>query len=194
MMERFYIAGPFFNPQQVAVIQMIEDALDQNGFPYFSPRKQHRGDRSLPPPKIDSPERAKEVYDMNVWEMRHAGAIIFVLDWLLPPMHELRVMESVQIGTIQDEKLYEMHVRSPALNIPDTGTVFELGFCAALGKKMALLKMTDVGKLNVMLAVPTMGVMYGKSGVERFLHMTPARKDRGLANWEILEQWKGGLV
>lgn len=33
-----YIAGPFFNPKQLKLIETIEETLDWIGIPYFSPR------------------------------------------------------------------------------------------------------------------------------------------------------------
>lgn len=34
-----YIASPFFNPEQLASVQAVEDKLDEIGMSYYSPRK-----------------------------------------------------------------------------------------------------------------------------------------------------------
>ena len=38
-MMKIYLAGPFFNKQQLETIESIEAELDKYGFDYFSPRK-----------------------------------------------------------------------------------------------------------------------------------------------------------
>lgn len=37
---KVYIAGPFFNEEQIRIIESVEHALNQNGIKFFSPRSE----------------------------------------------------------------------------------------------------------------------------------------------------------
>ncbi len=72
-----YIAGPFFNKEQLSVIEKIEATLDDHGIMYFSPR-------SLGTLKDMSPEKRKvyqdKIYDSNLLHMRECDIAILVVD------------------------------------------------------------------------------------------------------------------
>ena len=103
---KIYIAGPFFNEEQLSRIITIESMLDAHGIKYFSPRKFRISDR----PDLESSilkdmdpgkqrEVAKAIFDSNIDGIRGSDGIIAVID----------------------DK--------------DTGTSFELGYAACFARR-----------------------------------------------------------
>ncbi len=74
---KVYIASPFFSPQQLGVVEKIEQELEDRSIDYFSPRKEGIL-RSMTPG-----ERAhalKRVYDKNIVELEVADILLAVTD------------------------------------------------------------------------------------------------------------------
>lgn len=69
-----YIAAPFFNPNQVTRVALVETLLEKHGFTYFSPRKQS----AIGP--ISSPEVRKKSFDMNIIGIEESEFIIAITD------------------------------------------------------------------------------------------------------------------
>lgn len=115
-----YIAAPFFNPAQVECVETIETILTKHEYPFLSPR-QHG---PVLEGKVRTPEQAAEVYKTNVELMDKCSIILGVLDYLLPAEQEVRVVTPETRG--DQAGLFEP--ASPPLSIPDTGTIWELGF------------------------------------------------------------------
>jgi len=69
-----YIAGPFFNDQQLEVIENIKKLLDSLDLSYFSPKDRLRFNKS------DPPEKAAECFKLNVEAMNKADLMIAVID------------------------------------------------------------------------------------------------------------------
>lgn len=67
-----YIAGPFFNPRQVEIIESIKALLDVNGVQYFSPK-----DECLFDPKTTTPE---QVLDINLKALFKTDLTLCVTD------------------------------------------------------------------------------------------------------------------
>jgi nucleoside 2-deoxyribosyltransferase len=68
-----YLASPFFNPDQIRRVELLENLFEENDIPYFSPmRHQHFTEDN----KFD----AKAIFDSNVKEVRHADVVIAVVD------------------------------------------------------------------------------------------------------------------
>lgn len=96
-----YIASPFFNEEQVNLVEKIEQMLLQRNLEYFSPR-------SFGVIKNMSAEekalRMKEIYEKNIEKIEESDILLCVVDY------------------------------------PDTGTIFELGYAAALKNHVQKLK------------------------------------------------------
>lgn len=74
MEKKVYLAGPFFNPEQKAVMAGIEQRCSDNDIEYFSPRWE-----CLCPP--DAPEvQRRNAYQMNVDHIESAKFIIARID------------------------------------------------------------------------------------------------------------------
>jgi nucleoside 2-deoxyribosyltransferase len=67
-----YIAGPFFNPEQVRIIEQIKTTLDLSLLKYFSPK-----DECMYTPGKTTPE---EVLDINLVALRQTDLTICVTD------------------------------------------------------------------------------------------------------------------
>ena len=74
MINKIYIGSPFFNEQQLKVIEDIKAACDSLEIPYFSPK-----DANLFK-KTDPPEKAKECFDGNIKAMNECDLMIAVID------------------------------------------------------------------------------------------------------------------
>ncbi len=72
-----YIAGPFFNEEQVALIVRIENALKAAGIWYFSPRLKGVLVDATPEQRV---EMADKIYQSNVNNIISAGGMIAVID------------------------------------------------------------------------------------------------------------------
>lgn len=69
-----YIAAPFFNPDQITRVALVETLLEKHGFTYFSPRKQS----AIGP--ISSPDVRKKAFEMNVQGIEEAEFLIAITD------------------------------------------------------------------------------------------------------------------
>lgn len=113
--DLWYIAGPFFNPAQVAVIESIEQAFVAADVAAFSPRLCDENKKGPP-----TPEGAAVIFDRNVKGLLKCSHLLAVLDWKLQEGYQIRV------GRQRDES-WQPLVEVGPLNIPDSGTVFEMG-------------------------------------------------------------------
>lgn len=69
-----YIAAPFFNPDQVTRVALVETLLEKHGLTYFSPRKQS----AIGP--ISSPEVRKQSFEMNIDGIEDSEFVIAITD------------------------------------------------------------------------------------------------------------------
>ena len=72
--HHFYLASPFFNPDQITRVALVETLLEKHGYTYFSPRKQSAIG------SIADPEVRKEAFKKNVDGIEEAEAIIAITD------------------------------------------------------------------------------------------------------------------
>lgn len=77
---KLYLAGPFFDDEQIDRIQRIEKALDNNPSVsgYFSPRKSNVNDGA----EIGSSQWSKDVFQLDVDEIKKADAVIAIIDFV----------------------------------------------------------------------------------------------------------------
>lgn len=69
-----YIAAPFFNPDQITRVALVETLLEKHGLTYFSPRKQS----AIGP--IADPEVREKAFQMNVSGIEEAQMVIAITD------------------------------------------------------------------------------------------------------------------
>lgn len=119
-MSRVYIAAPFFTPMEIGVVQTIENMLDEFGIPYFSPRKDGGNDSRQGSVR----ENAKAIFEANIEALQACNKVLAVLDRFPADNQEVWLCE-------RDVHDILLPVRGP-LKQPDIGTVWELGYFAAL--------------------------------------------------------------
>jgi nucleoside 2-deoxyribosyltransferase len=68
---RVYIAAPFFNESQLAVVEAIKTVLDQNDIDFFSPK-----DESM----FKQGDDPREIIDLNCNAITNCNAVIAVTD------------------------------------------------------------------------------------------------------------------
>ncbi len=175
---KWYIAAPFFNEEQLRLVQGIEEALQDADVPFYSPRLIH-GSKPVP---IKTDEDARKVYRANVDNIHDCTAMLAVIDWLNKPGQEIRLVD------------HEQQHRSGPLNLPDAGTVFEFGYAAGLSAGQTnrqwpvviYTERTRSAKLNIMLSQPAAGVV---SGMVELKALFPGN---GIVAWSSLKPWIGG--
>lgn len=71
---KVYLAGPFFNQEQLARIEFIERLLQKNDYDVFSPRKASllKGDSSL--------DKMKKTFDNNIKSIDECDFVLAILD------------------------------------------------------------------------------------------------------------------
>ena len=152
-----YLAGPFFNEVQEASAWKLIALCKDHKIEYFAPIEQD----SI---KIKTPEQAQKVFDSNTKNIEECEIILAQLEWLMPEHHELRVVKNIGV---QDSVSFL--IESPPLNLPDTGTVFEMGAGFLAGKEIIGYMTKPQEKLNLMLAQSCDGFLKGWSQIEAYL-------------------------
>lgn len=151
-----YLAAPFFNPEQIRIVESIEGIYVGCGRPLFSPRLQDQG---TGPKKILTEEDASRIFNNNYAAIRQCTAMVAVLDWLMPEGQLTAV-----INKVHDE------AQIMPINIPDTGTVMEMGMAYTLGIPIfGYTERSPEGKMNIMLAKACTGFLIGEHALFRFL-------------------------
>ena len=69
-----YVAAPFFDPDQVTRVALVETMLEKYGLTYFSPRKDSACE------DIHNPEVRKRVFDLNCQSIKNAEFVIAITD------------------------------------------------------------------------------------------------------------------
>ena len=149
-----YIAGPFFNCEQLAVIRFIEDLCKRFAIPHYSPRR----DAGILPPQASQYDR-QTVFKKNYEAIEGSTLMLAVTRYLLPEDHSVRVCHF--------EKAYPT-----SLHIPDSGTIWEMGSAYALNVPVVAFHPTFGGvkrALNLMLAASVQGCIFDRDELQSFL-------------------------
>ncbi len=177
MFPKFYIAAPFFNKGQTALVKRIEQTFDNAKVPYFSPRSLHP-DFDDCAPSIETPEAGHMIFKANVNAIMKCGAMLAVLDYNLPPGMTLRAYH-------EDTML----VSNP-IHLPDTGVVFECGVAHSHVIPIIGFTQADPKNLNVMLTRAMKGMLYGVPQLNEWLQALVVERDFGFS-LSRLQPWTG---
>ncbi len=109
--KQVYLAGPFFNEDEIRNIEYAESVLAKRGFSFFSPM---RHDADAEP---GTTEWARQLFTMDVEEIRRADMVV-----------------ALYYGAAGD-----------------TGTAWECGYAAAIGKSVVLVHVKEAGDSNLMM-------------------------------------------
>jgi nucleoside 2-deoxyribosyltransferase len=166
--HRLYLAGPFFNSAQIDLIRDVEDALTLHGVNHFSPRK--IGLNSNPATSKPTPEQAEQIFKKDYQEICASTHVLAVVDWALPPGQSVRLCRDDIPGNTH-------------LQVPDSGTVWEMGCAYALRVPVILYTANPSKQMNLMLTQSATGVIYGHTMLMQWLACD--------MDATILEGWKG---
>ena len=159
-----YIAAPFFNYAQNNLLDKVESLFDSVGAYYFSPRK----DADVVPAGAPMDEW-QNAFDQNVRAIHVAEWMLAVLTYELPEGLIATIVPKV-VATPPDNL-------SP-INIPDIGTVWEMGMAYAMNKPVVgyLPNKEALGTVNVMLARSMATIVIGINELMDTLHGNPPRR------------------
>lgn len=159
----YYIAAPFFNEPQLAFVREVESAFETCKRTAFSPRLQH-GPKPTP---IKDKQHARLLFSENYRAIEACHVMVAWVDWMLPEGHELRIVEEAPSPHLPKECFQP---RSNPLNLPDTGTVWEMGAAFGLGKPIVMLtRRAMYERVNIMLSESCVGVAYGIDDLKHYL-------------------------
>ena len=177
----WYLAGPFFNPLQKAWAEKVRDLVIDADRHYYAPVENMFQDR------IHDKEKADKVFQDNVENLLHASVVLCQFDWLLAPKQELCVMDTY----------HNIAITGP-LNIPDAGTIWEMGYACALrrirnipfrihvrGPAVVGYFSQKTDKLNLMLARSCDAFYNGEEEVKRFIKEGSIRPEDTFKGKEI---------
>lgn len=178
-MYDFYLAAPFFNDQQIELVKRIETIAASLFLRCFSPRLEGP---SLKPGASQN-DRA-HVANVNQRGIQQSEFVLAVLDYLLPADQSLMVVKHPDLDLL--------HIRPVMpVNIPDTGTVWEMGKASGMEKAVIGFKLEAKGVMNVMLAQTCAGMLYGLDELAEFLHVV--HKEDLYAALKLLKPWQGAV-
>jgi nucleoside 2-deoxyribosyltransferase len=167
--EFCFIASPLFNPEQIQIIKSIEVMLGQNDIGYYSARK-HSGSHLLTPEEKQQVGRWKPVFKSNVDGLKKADVCIAVMNYVLPKGQSLALVESRKIG-YASPLMHE--VLRPGLQIPDTGTVWEMGYLSARGIPVIGYIPEQTASLNLMLPFGCDTMARTVDDLEKLIRVSP---------------------
>lgn len=172
----FYLAAPFFNAPQLELVRQIEEIFEVRQRGLFSPRLQHKGDEKVP--KVLDEKTAQTLFVENRRAIEAAAGMLAVTDYLLPRGEVLRSCQGA--GGEGNAKVF-----GPPLELPDTGTVWELGYAHAMLPPGNVILFTSKpagsGSMNIMLSQSAAGICYGLSNLKRFLETGNSKE---LGRWQ----------
>ena len=180
-----YIAGPFFNSVQIEIIERIESILTSNGFSYYSPRLDS-GSHLLTAEQKKVRKNWDHIFESNIQALHRCKAGIFCLGYPHPWPLALHVTRP-----FSEEECAELIARMNApqygkpillakdatiarigreVELPDSGTVFEMGYMCALKKpRIGFHPDNTPDKLNLMLTHGLDGIVLGWENLSQFL-------------------------
>jgi nucleoside 2-deoxyribosyltransferase len=167
---RVYLAGPFFNPDQLSTIEMLEAVLGAH-FSVFSPRR----DGGILKPMASAEDRQK-VFADNFRGIKGAHVVVAQVaaldtrpwDFLVKLMLQnavafANVLENRFTSFLHEPGLGELMRRFLAIlpNYSDIGTIWEMGFAYGVGVPVIAFSPKATTRFNVMLSESTRGVVMG---------------------------------
>jgi len=179
-----YLAGPFFNPAQVGLLEEIELLFEAQGVKYFSPRI--HADQLDP---FAPPAQRMKTFQDDVAGIVKSRTILAVLDYLQPATQSLCLVK---------KNGFRNEVLKDGLNFADNGTVWELGVAWAMRhifeqmeRQIVGFKMREDGSLNLMLANSCEGILFGLKRLQRSLvdHQFRALSGGQFFDSRFFEHW-----
>lgn len=113
-MLNIYLAGPFFNEEQLALIEKIRNFLQENGFCVFSPFHDTGGPKK--PINLWTEDELEKVFTENVCHIGSSDLVVSVTEYRGVILHVENWAGDCDAG------------EKKSITLPDVGTVFEIGY------------------------------------------------------------------
>jgi nucleoside 2-deoxyribosyltransferase len=164
MQKTLFIASPLFNPFQHGIIGRIEDLCIAKGIEFYSARK----DSEPFVPKGEdkkNPDAWDKVFQNNEEGLQACHIMIAVLGYALPENQKFGLATGVDHSFEHGVRMADFkHVE-----IPDSGTVWEMGYFRALGKPVIGFHPTRrADDINLMLTHGCDGLISGWDSLTDF--------------------------
>ena len=138
---KIFLAGPFFNPAACEMLQGLLDHLEGLGHTVFCAMRDGQF-----VPKDATEETRQKFFMLDVEQMFESELVVAMLDY---PMPEGQILQHVV--RLSSDKPGEHFAYAP-VELPDTGTVFEMGLAYANGNTPIIGFTSSIKSLNLMLA------------------------------------------
>ena len=159
--KKLYLAGPFFNPAQIELLEKVESICEKYNVPYFSPRKDADCD-----PEVDGDAG---IFQADVEGMHSCGAVLACMDWKLPYGEILATCNEQEFRDDDGGMTCYVAKNDVDLNIPDPGTVWECGYAKGKNIPTFIYTTNPAPIMNLMIHVPAYGVFKSLEEIEVFI-------------------------
>lgn len=177
--KHIYLAGPFFNEAQIALMSEVEHLVEtKSRLEFYSPRLHATPFQPSTRGKDTGADPGRTFAD-NLSAIAQAYFVLVCLDYSMGHLQQLRVIQlrdqipgSPRPVVIEPDGLpYEYVTTSGTLNLPDTGSVWEIGYAFGTGIPVVGFTMhqPNTVPVNLMLAMALEGTIHGKADLEKFL-------------------------
>lgn len=159
-----FLAGPFFNEQQVMLCRDIYELLIDKGFKVFWSYEE------TGQTKIEDDADAWSLFYRNAEAVKESRMMLAIMDWLNMPGSK------VVLQQLQDLR----SSKETPLCIPDSGTVWECGMAYAMEKPVYLFTTRPRDRrVNIMLTQCSRGVIHGMEQLKKVLVCRSAAAQTG---------------
>ncbi len=163
---KVYIAGPLFNSQQVEILKRIEETLSSYEYSIYRPRLDS-GSHLMSLEEKKDYNKWTPIFNRNEEEIHSCDILLAVLEYPMPRGNKLGIYR-------EDGDTIVPLVKS--IEIPDSGTVWEMGAARALGKLVIGFYPTkENNKINLMLSHGCDGMIVGWRNLKGFFKPEDSR-------------------
>jgi nucleoside 2-deoxyribosyltransferase len=154
---KIFIASPLFNKQQHRVLDTLETLIQDSGYEFYSARH-HSGSSAMTAQERKDMRAWDSVFDSNIAGLQESEVCIANLGYQMPDEVSIALLNELE-GTVTP------------VSLPDTGTVWEMGFMYAQNKiVIGYCPEEQPGKLNLMLTHGCDGIIMGPENLRKFLN------------------------
>lgn len=172
-----YIAAPFFNVESKKVVQMFMDKLEQLGYEVWSPMRD-----GITCPKDADHEIRLKIFRLNCEQLHWAECVIALLDYPLLIHQQFLLREKTPESTFKDTPV----------QLPDSGTVFEIGYVNGLNntkeKYRYVIGYASAPGFNLMIIEACDCIVSNLTQLERAMVLVSMGDDEGLELLKIQYQ------
>lgn len=163
---KVFIASPLFNAEQHEILNTLESLLQEHGHEFYSAR--HDSEGLLPPKEMRGNHEAwKPVFQNNLDGLNDCDVMIAVLNYALPSNQRIILSKEIY------DKDWGLHLEEKEIELPDSGTVWEMGYFTAFGKPVYGYHPTGGSHLNLMLTHGCTETITGEGNLRQFLAGDP---------------------